>query len=196
MTFNRTMLIALATSLAITAGQSAQAASYHHIDGLAVKLQGQARELYNEFKQHYRHVSGYSHLRSDAANMYRTAAHVHKVAHQNGGVHHLKSDLAKADRLFHHLEDVVAELEHNTAHSFGGHSHGDLSHVHALMRSMKTTLHHLRNDIEEMSYSYHSHRVYRSYPSGHSSHSGHFNSGHGHGGVTVRVGNFGFRIGH
>lgn len=164
MTFSRTLMMTLVSYLAITAAQTVEAGSYRHIDELALGLQEQARELYSEFKTHYRHVADYRHLRSDSAALSQLASHIHSVAHRRGGIHHLESDMAKADRLFHHLEELVAVAEHDTRHPGGGHIHGDLRHVHSLMRSMESTLHHLQSDVERLAHTRHSyHRHGRRY---------------------------------
>ena len=160
MTFSRTLMMTLVSFLTIIAAQTVQAGSYEHIDELALQFQKQARELYSEFKLHYRHVSNYGHLRSDGAKLYQLASHVHSVAHRHGGIHHLESDMVKADRLFHHLEELVDVIEHDTRHPFGGHTHGDLHHVHLLMRSMESTLHHLKADVESLAHARHSYRGY------------------------------------
>jgi hypothetical protein len=164
MTFARTLMMTLVSLLTITAAQTVEAGSYRHIDELALQLQEQSRELYSEFKLHYRHVSDYRHLRSDSASLSRLASHIHSVAHRGGNIHHLESDMAKADRLFHHLEELVSSIEHNTRHHSGGHTHGDLRHVHSLMRSMESTLHHLKADVESVAHTRHSyHRHGRRY---------------------------------
>ena len=158
MTFARTLMMTLVSFLAITAAQTVQAGSYRHIDELALQLQEQARELYSEFKLHYRHVSDYRHLRSDGASLSRVASHIHSVAHRRGDIHHLESDMAKADRLFHHLEELVGRIEHDTLHPVGGHTHGDLHHVHSVMQSMESTLHHLKADVESLAHTRHSYQ--------------------------------------
>ena len=156
--------LALAT-LAFTA-LSANADTHEHIDTLAVKMQSQSRELIKEFARHYRHKPGYAHLHSDGVQLYRAAAHIHLIAHQHGSIHHLQSDLRKADRLFHHLEGVLKQ----TDQSFGGHTHGAAYHVFELMHELEDTLHHLKSDIESLDAAAH-------YTSGHHG-TGHHGTGH------------------
>ncbi len=144
MAFTKTMLT---TALAMaTFASSANADTYHHIDGLATKMQVQSKQLLREFALHYSHKAEYRHLRSDAIQFYRVASHIHTVAHHSGDVHHLRDDLQKADRLFHHLEEVL-EL---TDRSFHGHNHGNTNHVFELMHDLETNLHHLKRDVEEL----------------------------------------------
>jgi len=147
MTFAKTSILASIALLAMTFNtNSTKADTYHHIDSLAVKMQAQTRELVNEFALHYRHNSGYYHLRSDALQLSRIASHIHSIAHYSGNVHHLRNDLEKADRLFHHLEGVLAR----TDSSYHGHNHGDTHHVFELMHDLEQNLHHLKDDIEEL----------------------------------------------
>ena len=147
---------------------AAQADTYSHIDGLAVQLQRQATLLDREFTAHYRHTSQYRHLHSDSIQMVRLAGHVHEVAHNHGSLAHLRSDLRQLDRLFHHIEDLVDEIEHTAGgfghhdyghyghghHGFGGygggHIDGNSRHVARILRQMEDTLHHLQDDVEQL----------------------------------------------
>ena len=190
---------AVLSSVGFAANSSqANAASFGHVDSLAQQLTRQSSELYREFRLHYRHAAHYKHLMSDAAAIYRTAHHIHTVAHL-GSVEHLDRDLRDLDRQFHHLEDLVAEI-HDDAHhghfgqlGHGGHVHGDVRHVRRLMRQMEDTIHHLRDDIRELLHDRHDH--------GH--HDVHYRGrrvispgiSHSPNGISIRTGNFGFRIG-
>lgn len=156
MTLARTLTMVLVSFLAFTVGQTVQAGSYQHIDELALEMQQQTRELYSEFKLHYRHVSDYRHLRSDGGKLFRLARHIHSVAHQHGSIHHLESDIAKADRIFHQLEELVDRIERRAHLGLGGHTHGDLRHIHTLMRSLESTLHHLQDDVKNLAHTRHS----------------------------------------
>jgi len=216
MTIAKTIMMTVAATIAIAAG-TVNAASYEHIDQLALKIQQGSREIYNEFGTHYRHTPEYSHLRSDAATMYHLAAHTHTVAHAHGSLFHLESDLKKLDRAFHHLEDVLGRVEHNAR--FGnGHTHGDTRHVRGLLKSVESNIHHLREDIEEMTrvryrshdvhghsvprismpgysvpgYSVPAYRVYRTTPYGHGSY---HSSGHSRGGISYSGNGFSIRVG-
>ena len=112
--------------------------------------------------------------------MYRLAAHIHTLTHYGGSLYHVRSDVNKLDSLFHHLEDLVAHIEH---HRPGGHIHGDTRHVRRMLARMEDTLHHLQEDVEAMTDPYHGHGVRPivvdpgfAYP------------GHAHG-RTIRIGN-------
>ncbi|MCA9269163.1 MAG: hypothetical protein KDA41_11865 [Planctomycetales bacterium] len=182
MTFNRLTIAAAVLCIAGAANQ-AQAAGYAHLDGLAVSMQSQARDLYNEFGLHFRHAAHFDHLRSDAANLYYLARHVHEVAHAGGATHHLEADLAQLDSVFHHLEDLVAHIE-DDAHFGGGHIHGSTYHVQLKLRQMETTIHHMQSDVTEMLHPIdHFHGFGGPYGGGHlhDDHDDH----HGHGGPVV-----------
>jgi hypothetical protein len=164
MTYRKTTLL---TSLALAAlaftTTSANADTYHHIDKMAVEMQSRSRELLSDFSRHYRYKAGYSHLRSDALQLYRAATHLHSMAHQHRNVHHMRSDYNKMDRLFHHLQEALAATEQ----SFGGHTHGNTQHVFELMHDFEDNLHHLDRDLKSLEAATH-HGM------------GHHNTGHGH----------------
>jgi hypothetical protein len=213
MTFTKTTLTA-ALALAALTTSSAKADTYRHIDTLAVKMQAQSRELLKEVTLHYSHKAGYRHLRSDAIQFYRVATHIHTVAHHSGDVHHLRNDLKKADRLFHHLEQVLEQ----TDLSFHGHNHGNTNHVFRLMHGLETNLHHLKRDIDQLDNAAHDgHGAIGlgnggfgnggfgngGFGNGHGGHGGHgihqrpsigFQVGNGR--VTVRNSGWSFRFGH
>ena len=161
-----TLLTTVSMALLACTTTPADAASYRHIDRLALRMQSQTRGLVTEFAQHYRHKTGYRHLRADAIELYRVAAHIHLVAHQSGSIYHLQHDVERADELFHHLEGVLAR----TDRSYGGHAHGDTRHVFELMHNLEQTLHHLKRDLESQ---HNVHRVVRSHRTRHYDDSGH-----------------------
>jgi hypothetical protein len=144
---------------------AAKADTYGHIEGLAHRLDQNISLLDREFTTHYRHTPEYRHLRSDSREMVQLARHIHEWAHAQGDVRHLESDLRQLDRLFHHVEDLVDDLEHNAAfeydhgsygwhgygRGFGGHVHGDTNHVQRLMLAVEDTLHHLQDDLRSLS---------------------------------------------
>src|SRR5690606_18505186 len=86
------------------------------------------------------------------AEMRRLASHVHDVAHL-GSFSHLERDVADLDRVFHHIEGLVAEIEHDADHNHfghGGHFHGNTRHVRRLLNNMGETLHHLQDDLRDL----------------------------------------------
>jgi len=196
---NTLVLAAAVFAISLTANQ-ANAASYEHIDQLALRLQEQAGLLNREFDLHYRHEAHYPHLISDASQMYSLAAHIHEVAHHHGSPLHLRDDLQKLDRLFHHVEGLVEHIEHDSY--FGaGHVHGHTGHVHGELAAMEDTLHHLQSDINAMYRTWYFGRGVRVYRQPVRVHSGHAHGGHGgghggHGGITFSKGGFSIRIGH
>ena len=188
MTFARTTLMALAACSAIAlAAPSARADTYEHLDGLALRLQRQAAELYRDFGAHFRHTAEYAHLSSDAARLYHLAAHMHEVAHQRGGIQHLQSDVSQIDRTFHHLEGVVRQVMREASQPSGGHIHGDVRHAYTLMNRMESTLHHLKADVDQLVHAMHG---------GHDSHGGSGHPGqHGSPRLDIHWGNGGVHLG-
>ena len=154
----RTLIASTLTLVGVFAGsQAADAASFDHIDHLALRLQSQSRDLYNNFRVRYRHTSEYSHLMSDAATMYRLASHVHDVAHEGCNLAHLQDDLRQLDRAFHHVEHLVDDIEHDAHYGhfgghFGGHIYGNTHDIRRKLALMEDTLHHLRDDVEELAH--------------------------------------------
>ncbi len=134
--------------------QSADASTYRHIDSLAVRLQGQAREMIGELRLHYRHTGDFQHLLSDAYEVFRLAAHVHEVIHHDDCLPHVRADIDALDRKFHHLENLVAHITH---HPHGGHVDGNTFHIHQMLAAMEDTLHHLQEDIDELTGPHHGH---------------------------------------
>ena len=144
-TLSRLAFASFATLLFSMNADSASAQSFGHVDRLATKLQGQSRELYNEFRLHYRHSTHYRHLMSDAAKIYNESKHIHDVVHR-GGLNHLAQDLKDIDRAYHHLEGLVRHIERDARRGIG-HVDGRTGHVKRQMRQMKDTIHHLREDV-------------------------------------------------
>jgi len=188
MTITRTLIatIVTLTGLAVSTG-NATAASYRHIDSLAQKIMRQSRQLNTEFALHYRHVPEYRHLIDDARELYRIADHVHDVAHHSGNPYHLRNDLAKLDRLFHHVEGLVHRIEYRARHGRNGHIHGRTNHVDHLIADLEDTLHHLQADIDEMvAYRRPHHHGRTVYYGGH--------RGRGIQAIAIQAGNFAFHL--
>ncbi len=149
-----TGLVALAGLLIV--GQGAEASSYQHIDGLALRIQTQSAALYKEFRLHYSHTADYPHLISDSRNLYYRSKHIHELAHHHGHLNHIASDLRSLDYAFHHLERLLHNIEMNADVGHFGHVHGQTAHVHDLMKQLETNIHHLREDIEALTAPHHS----------------------------------------
>ena len=126
----------------------AQADTFHHIDQLAVSIQRQAQSLRNEVLAHYQHTPEFAHMLIDTQQLLHTAAHIHAVVHTPNSLYHLKSDLAKLDRDFHHIENLFERVTHNANHHGVGHVHGRVGHVFGLLKQMENNIHHLREDVE------------------------------------------------
>jgi hypothetical protein len=201
MAIARTTLAALIAAFGLTlTANNADAAPGAHIDRLALQLQGQARGLMTELRLHFRHTSQYGHMISDSAQIYGKAAHIHRVAHISGGPMHVRRDLAELDRLFHHLEGLVGNVQAHASHGHGGHLHGRLGHVNRLMAEMENTLHHMRRDMAFVSPGPHPGHgpvlVPAPVPAPFPGHGGFRPApGNGHSGISFGNGQFGFRIG-
>lgn len=131
-------------TLATLAGGAASADTFHHIDQLAMQLQGQASHLVHELHVHYRNSPYYRHLDQDAHQMEELAKHIHDVVHHGRSLSHLRHDIEALDRLYHHMEGMVARMRG-----------WDLRHIRQAMNRIGDTLHHLRDDVNELSRVHH-----------------------------------------
>lgn len=122
---------------------SAQAQSSGHIDRPAFRLQRQAQEMHREVQAHFRHTPAFRHLDRDVAALERLAGHVHEVAHRRGSGWHLRSDVDRLDRLYHHIEEQVDSLAR-----YRGADYRTVAHLRRALAEMGRTLHHLRDDLD------------------------------------------------
>ena len=141
----RNTLAIMVAATGLFAAATASAADYH-VDDVARRLEGQAREMTRELRSHFRHAPHYGHLMADAGNIARSARHIHDVAHNGGNLRHLSSDLRTIDAKVHHLADVINEIRRDVHHGVG-HFDGNASHAYRLVRRMQATVHHLQRDI-------------------------------------------------
>ena len=179
MTFARTSLAVLVAVGGLIFGSSTtEAASSHHIDAYALRLQGQANSLMRELKYHYRHAPLFGHLMADARSIKRDVGHVHEVAHYGRDLKHLQADLRELDRAIHHLDELMKEVEYHVRDCHDprcGHFHGDTRSARRLVNRMLDTLHHLQEDVRTAL-----HRPRRGHRTGHGYGIGH-GSGRGYG---------------
>jgi hypothetical protein len=116
-------------AIVCTAGAAAdaRAQSFHHIDELAMRLEGQTARLAADLRYHYRHTRQFRHLYHDVVEMNRLARHIHDMVHQADCLDHIRADVAELDELFHHVEDLVADMGgpgYRGHGPYGYHGHG------------------------------------------------------------------------
>ncbi len=155
--------IATTTAILVTSGLFADTArAGHHIDELAYTLRNQAVAVTREVYTGFRGTPQFEHLYSDVYEMYKLADHIHDVAHVRGSIPHIRRDMEEMDELFHHVEDLVADISRNSRSShrsrFGHHGHhGHYGHhgvssyhlrrLCRLLEEMEDTMHHLLEDV-------------------------------------------------
>ena len=83
---------------------------YRQVDLLALRLARDAKGFLAEVHANFRRTPQYRHLDHDAHEMEELADHIHEVAVRRGSVAHLRADLRKLDRLYHHVEQLVAQM--------------------------------------------------------------------------------------
>ncbi|QDU93942.1 hypothetical protein [Lignipirellula cremea] len=151
MNIARTTLTAIVTLLLLSTAQAARADYYDHLDELALDVQLQARQLTQEFGEHYAHTRDIGHLMSDAASLNAQAARLHMMAHLRLAPYQLEAQVDAIDELVHHLERLLSHIESGARFGgFHGHVHGDTRHVQAQMDRLESDVHHLRSDIKAL----------------------------------------------
>jgi hypothetical protein len=145
MAIRRTALrmAALAVVGLLAGAGSANAQTAKHVDRVVVKLQRDLRDLHREVDRHFRDTRRYRELDRHVVEMEQAAAHIHKVLHEGGGRRHLREDVRKLDRLFHHVEEVVDEIAER-----GRVDRRTVRHIREMMRQVGSSLHHLKEDLD------------------------------------------------
>lgn len=115
---------------------------YEVIDRLAVRMERQARGVLREVHAHFRSTPQYRHLDHDVHEMVELAEHIHDVAHRHGSRAHIRADVRKLDRLFHHVEDLVQRMAH-----YGRLDYQAYRHLKYSLRYMGRTLHDLLHEL-------------------------------------------------
>lgn len=148
MIIRSTMLTAIAVAALSASAGVAQADHWDRVDDTAVRLASYMKEIEFEVQAHYRNQPGYAHLLSDAREMAGLADHIHELAHHGANPYHLKADVDKLDRLFHHLEGLIEVMERRT-HYYSHYHHRfapihDTRHVRLLLVRTESLLHLLQ----------------------------------------------------
>lgn len=155
----------LTTALLVTGmtlGISSTEAKAQHVDDHAAQLKKQVQTLYSEFARNYRHTSAYHHLMSDTAQMFRLAGHIHEVAHRGGNLRHLEADVRQLDKLYHHVEDQVADMSrrggrhnddlHGHRHDHDSHRGPDTRRARRLLSDIEDSIHHLHEELQDVTH--------------------------------------------
>ena len=136
------------TAFVLLAGNVASADTYDHFDQIAHRIERQATELVREVR-HFRHTRQYGHLAQDAVALMRSARHAHNTAHVGCDLGHLEVDVREMDRLVHHIEDLLDDIEHSIIHGHG-HAHGNARHVRQVLHAIEDNVHHLWDDLRAL----------------------------------------------
>jgi hypothetical protein len=67
------------------------------------------------------------------------------VADGHGSAAHLRADVEKLDRLYHHVEDLVHDLSHDRRIDYR-----TIRHIERELAGIGDTLHHLRDDLRRL----------------------------------------------
>jgi len=126
----------------------ANANTYKTIDRIANRIQNQANQVVNE-TSHYVHTPQYHHLRNDALAVAALAEHIHDLAHHQGSVRHLVTDLTQLDARFRNLKSLLRDVEVNAAYGHG-HLHGSTKRAHRILDRIEDDIHKLRKEIASL----------------------------------------------
>lgn len=157
-----TMTLTVLGALGMLAG-SAQSADWNHIDELANTLERQTAALNHDLTYSYHNAPQFRHLYDDVTKMHGLARHIHDLAHHGRNLRHLESDVRELDDLFHHVEELVAQMNvgwrpygNRFGNQFGSrsgqvHSQGyGVDRLRSRLAQIGDTLHHLHDDLDEM----------------------------------------------
>lgn len=147
----KTLLLATLTTTGILAGSTvARAQSFKHIHRLVTKLERQLNVLHGEVDAHFRPFPQYIHLHKDVERMERLAEHIHDLVDAKGNLHHVLSDVKALDSLYHHVRALTKDINRS-----GRVSPGAMRHINQSLRAVGDTIHHLRDDLEELDHRFH-----------------------------------------
>lgn len=145
-----------ATALLLTGMMSASAtAADPHIDELAYAIKRQAAAACREVYYHMRRAPEFQHLYADLYEMYTTADHIHDIAHHTNAICHLRTDVAELDALYHHVEELIEEINCRQAKlhvSYGHYPRGfvpsyRLRRLNSYMKAMECSIHTLQEAL-------------------------------------------------
>lgn len=100
----------VAATVGIIPGQ-ARADHLSDIDQLACLLRDQAAEACYEIRYHFSGAPNYRHLYADTYELYRQADRIHDLVHGRAPLAEVVASVDELDDLFHHVEEVVQEVE-------------------------------------------------------------------------------------
>jgi hypothetical protein len=117
------------------------ASSYHQrVDQLASQLERNAQTLRHEVDSHFRGSPLYRRFDALVHQIEHDAEHIHEVAHRGGSLNHLRSDVAKLDRLYHAAEHLFEDILHSRRLD-----RQTVYHIRAALSRVERDIHGLRN---------------------------------------------------
>jgi hypothetical protein len=135
--------VALALTLAAAGQASAQHTPHHgRVDRLAFRVMKRAEFVQDEVSEHFRNTPQYRHLAAHVSEMVRLSRHVHHVARDGGTLAHLRADVHRLDRLYHHTREVLDGLA--VTHEAGRRA---IRHIREAMLEMHDAIRDLRHEL-------------------------------------------------
>lgn len=160
LSFGMAAIVAAAIFSPAAAQHDHDGGSGGHVDSLAHRVEQSANyvawELYNHHRNDHHH--DYAIVYQETKEMWAVARHCHDLLHNKINNDRLKRNVRELDLLFHHLEEHIAEWDHDYHVRQDGHWHdyvlhghhhgyGDEHHLLALMADLESSLHHLMDDL-------------------------------------------------
>ena len=131
--------IVAVTALLLSTGNS-EARGQNNIVRLAHSLQTMSKDIKNEIQTHYRSSRQYRHLMADANDLIKQANHIDGLSHDpRTSYQHIKTDLAKIDKLSHHLHGLVDRVD--------GSCSARVPHIHRKLAMLDNTVHAMQRAI-------------------------------------------------
>lgn len=150
----------LATLLVVTATTFSAAdanAADPHLRELADALVAQSSHAVREVKYHFRRAPGGDRMLRTSIEIAELADHIADISRGRVELDHLREDVSQLDGLIHELEEL-AEATANTGTRHRGYGYGfhrrvssyHLRRLARLIEEMEDTLHHLGEDLEDI----------------------------------------------
>ena len=83
---------------------------YRQIHDLAKDLEREAGRFHNVVDARYQRTNAYRHLHNDVEALESLAGRIHDLADRKANPGLILNELGKADRLVHHIEEVIDEM--------------------------------------------------------------------------------------
>lgn len=134
-------------AMSVSASQ-AKADTWGHIQRLALDIQLKSDALLGE-THHYVHTPNYQTMLRCISDMRARAVRIHVLSLQHGCLIAMAEELRVLDAQFHQIEALFHETEIEASHGHG-HIHGPTRHIKEHLNRIEDCIHHIRDDIRQL----------------------------------------------